>query len=76
MSSGNICVQPNRLPDQIRSFLRVLSFQGNGSELMQRLKMIWLLSQNFPIDALRVRMFPLLMQRCSLIELGLQCHRS
>jgi hypothetical protein len=42
---------------------------------MQRIKVVWLLTQNFPIDALRVRQPSLLMQRQTPIEFGLQCHR-
>jgi hypothetical protein len=37
--------------------------------------MIWLLLQNFPIDTLSVRQFPLLMERYPLIELSLKAHR-
>jgi hypothetical protein len=37
---------------------------------------VWLLLENFPIDALRDRKLPLLMQRHSLLKFGLQCHRS
>jgi hypothetical protein len=43
---------------------------------MQRIKVIWLLTQNFPIDTLRFHQFSLLMQRHSHIELDLQCCRS
>ena len=46
------------------------------SEQMQRIKVVRLPLQNFPIEALRVCQFSLPMQRHSLIELGLQCHRS
>jgi hypothetical protein len=43
---------------------------------MQSIKMVWLPLQNFPIAALRVCQFPLLVQRHSLIELGLQYRRN
>jgi hypothetical protein len=42
---------------------------------MQRIEMTWLLLQDFPIDALRVRKVPLPVQRHSLPKLGLQCYR-
>ena len=76
MSSGDLCVQPDRLPDQFNCSLRSPCLKGNDSEQMQRIKVVWLLTQNFPIDALRLRQLSLLMQRHSLLELGLQCHRS
>jgi hypothetical protein len=40
---------------------------------MQRIKMVWLPLQNFPIAALCGCQIALLMQRHPLIELGLQC---
>ena len=52
------------------------SLQGNDSEEMQRVKVVRLLLQNFPIEALRVRKVSLPMQRHCLRKLGLHGYRS
>jgi hypothetical protein len=46
--------------------------KGNDSKPMQRTEVIRLSLQNPPKDALRLRKIPLLMQRYSLREFGLQ----
>ena len=63
MSTGDFLHSGRRLPDQLDGLLRVPSLQGNDAEQMQRIKVVRLLLQNFPIDALRVRKLSLLMQR-------------
>jgi hypothetical protein len=49
---------------------------GYDSEEVQCVEVVGLSLQNFPIDALGVREFPLLMERHCLLELGLQCRRN
>jgi hypothetical protein len=76
VSGSDLRIHPDRLPDQFNCPLRSLCLKGNDSEQMQRVKVVWLLTQNFPINALRLHQLSLLMQRHSLIELGLQYYRS
>ena len=76
MSTGEFFLPADRLPDQLDGLLRVPGLQGNDSEEMQRVKVVRLLLQNFPIEALRVRKVSLPMQRHCLRKLGLHDYRS
>jgi hypothetical protein len=72
VSFSDLGIQPDSPFNQFNSPLCSPRLTSNDSEEVQRIKMVWLPLQNLPIAALRVCQFPLLVQRHSLIELGLQ----
>ena len=73
MSNGDLIVEYDRLPDQFNASLCLPCLNRNHTEQMYCIKMVRLLPQNFPINLLRIRQLPLLMQHQPMIELGLQC---
>ena len=73
MGSGNSRIQLGCSPKKFGRPVCSPRLSSDNSEPMQRIKVIRLLLQNIPVDALGVRELSLLMRRRCLPELGFQC---